>query len=740
MRKFFSRNNILYQYILSYGALLLVPVLLIVGMSAKTLKDNQKELISLSQKAFHQSVDNIETRFGEVTNLAQLIADNKNLQNALKEPDYYDLYQLYHDLEQYCLTNSFIRNIYVLFEQDNVVVGNDGVITNYEHFYRMKYDQGMQQYQLWVLQQSSDLVYTSNLYSDDVRTQFDDTETMLHYTWLVTSGMGNTSRSAQILFFIEEDQLRPLVADQISGMTSFAVYMNGNSNVIGLNNMYISDGRNKGEISLSQEVASGRQYFCTIQKDYLFKVWYDQLILNIIFLVFACLIGGGLTLYLARRNSIPILNMVRLVDGDGERSSSDVQNVFDYLHGSMSDILKDRQKLQEELERRIPMLQAIFIERLLSGTLSDYSDLEKQMENLRISLHGDGYCVAIFQITAVEDPEDDENQPPFSAARIAVEHVIYTCAGENVFLNSMENDQITVILPLAENNTDADIQQLCHQIVQQAEKMHHIRLRGALGRSYTALADVFLSYAQAKKAIDSNHEDDSEDIVLYTQAGSPSSYFYYPPEMEQKLLRVTLSGNTKTIDQLFDELEEENLEKRKISSAMYQSLIGELRGTWIKLLASLQENKVPVFHLESILQVPSLSGNQEDEFSVFRMLFQEAGELVLAGKSSRVEEYKSRIIEWMENHYTDPMMSLGMLADDFKVTEVYMSRLFKESIGMLFSQYLEKMRMERAKTLLMEGQSVTDVAEKCGYQSPHAFRRAFKRYYDLLPSEIRRES
>lgn len=43
------RDHILYQYAITYGALLLIPVLIIIGMSVNALKSNQKELTDFSE-------------------------------------------------------------------------------------------------------------------------------------------------------------------------------------------------------------------------------------------------------------------------------------------------------------------------------------------------------------------------------------------------------------------------------------------------------------------------------------------------------------------------------------------------------------------------------------------------------------------------------------------------------------------------------------------------------------------
>lgn len=68
----------------------------------------------------------------------------------------------------------------------------------------------------------------------------------------------------------------------------------------------------------------------------------------------------------------------------------------------------------------------------------------------------------------------------------------------------------------------------------------------------------------------------------------------------------------------------------------------------------------------------------------------------------------------------------------------YLSRLFKDKCGFGFSDYLTKIRMEKAKELLNDFQYKSyDIAYYIGYDNPKNFSRAFKAYYGITPMEYR---
>ncbi len=67
----------------------------------------------------------------------------------------------------------------------------------------------------------------------------------------------------------------------------------------------------------------------------------------------------------------------------------------------------------------------------------------------------------------------------------------------------------------------------------------------------------------------------------------------------------------------------------------------------------------------------------------------------------------------------------------------YLSSFFKERTGVPFSEYLMKLRMEKARQLLMDPQySVQRVSKIVGYSNVKNFTRAFKYYFGFPPSAL----
>jgi AraC-like DNA-binding protein len=84
-------------------------------------------------------------------------------------------------------------------------------------------------------------------------------------------------------------------------------------------------------------------------------------------------------------------------------------------------------------------------------------------------------------------------------------------------------------------------------------------------------------------------------------------------------------------------------------------------------------------------------------------------------------------------------MDAGEIADEACYSKFHFIRTFKSIYGKTPHQYLTAVRVEKAKELLEQGVSVTEVCFAVGFDSLGSFTGLFKRRAGITPSEYRRE-
>ncbi|GAB3663425.1 hypothetical protein GCM10028791_38790 [Echinicola sediminis] len=83
---------------------------------------------------------------------------------------------------------------------------------------------------------------------------------------------------------------------------------------------------------------------------------------------------------------------------------------------------------------------------------------------------------------------------------------------------------------------------------------------------------------------------------------------------------------------------------------------------------------------------------------------------------------------------------LDELAELINVSEAYFKSWFKEKAGMPPKEYINRMKIEKAKTKLIENNSVTEVAYSLGFSSSQYFATTFKKYTGLTPKAYMQEN
>lgn len=98
----------------------------------------------------------------------------------------------------------------------------------------------------------------------------------------------------------------------------------------------------------------------------------------------------------------------------------------------------------------------------------------------------------------------------------------------------------------------------------------------------------------------------------------------------------------------------------------------------------------------------------------------------------------AEVCRYIEKHLEDAEISLSSIAEQFFISEGYLSKEFKKCTGMPFSEYLIQKRIDTAKQMLKNRYvKVCDVARLTGFNSQHYFCTVFKKKVGVTPSKFR---
>ncbi|SHG92600.1 AraC family transcriptional regulator [Ferrimonas marina] len=170
--------------------------------------------------------------------------------------------------------------------------------------------------------------------------------------------------------------------------------------------------------------------------------------------------------------------------------------------------------------------------------------------------------------------------------------------------------------------------------------------------------------------------------------------------------------------------------------------LGESKALYVNTLnpdlRTLLERLVSCLH--SPLQADALGDALLREL-MFRLLqADESGSLFALAMQNTHLARMERTLKHLHNHFEQPM-DVDQLAQMANMSASSFHRNFRQLTASSPLQYLKKLRLTRARELLIDqGVKVKQAAAQVGYESPTQFSREFKRYFGHTPQQLGREA
>lgn len=241
----------------------------------------------------------------------------------------------------------------------------------------------------------------------------------------------------------------------------------------------------------------------------------------------------------------------------------------------------------------------------------------------------------------------------------------------------------------------------------------------------------FIQNAKGAKRVIGDHVEEIDDLEL-ALIGSNLQHGWFTHKCRSAEIReITIQFHR----DLFDEKFLKRNQMSFISKMFEQSLRGILfssettRSIMPRLIQLREKNGFDsVLELMSILHDLSISRNIRTLSDVSFSNME-----TLSYNSRRIE----KIMAYLKNNF-DKNIPLSDVARIAGMTEVALSRFFKQRTGKTFIDTLNEVRLGHASRMLIDTtQSITEIAYKCGFNNISNFNRIFKKKKVCTPREFR---
>lgn len=466
---------------------------------------------------------------------------------------------------------------------------------------------------------------------------------------------------------------------------------------------------------------------------------------NMLLTVCIVLIGGALLMALAanRWSLKPVNRLVlnltnslkahRLYDRKDRPDGGLVQ-----LEQSVSHIIEDSERMFRQVAEYKPTVRWRLVMELLTG-IRKHTDPLRVLESIGCRLHSSSFVVLSLEFDKKQEDLSTEHMYLYNYAlsNVAEEMINSRTRGISI---EIDHRQSAALMSFEESRGDPMrlAREIAEQIKQYAEEHFKRTVTIGIGKLAHIPAQIHLSYRDAMEALRYKMGVGSNSIISIEDVKDQDGGEFY------RLLARTdgILAAVKAAD-------------RDKAETLARAWFAEL-SKWKTTTDSVRQIAIQlVIRITAMLGDMDIRMPQQEENHVFDLLSQydSVGQVercligLLDEAAKRIEEKRNnrerhevvdRMLVFIQDHFGRSDLSLNLLAEQFKMSVYHLSRIFKEQTGGNFLDYVMRLRMEKAKTLLRQSEhKIGLIAEEVGYTNLNSFVRIFKKSTGFTPTEYR---
>lgn len=408
--------------------------------------------------------------------------------------------------------------------------------------------------------------------------------------------------------------------------------------------------------------------------------------------------------------------------------------VFRRAKNPISQLLLDNISLQEQIEKQQGEARSSQISLLLSGYLVDEQECKKALGVTGIPVSPDNQYVVVCLQISCEGSYDIITAVDLPIIKAQIRSLLQS---EHTFCSENSYGFLTMIS--STNDAVKEQKQIMSLLLQLKDiyEEKHILIYATGGQFYPSIAKISTSYNEALYLLRTFYRHEAFTIQWY-YGPDTEQLFYYPAELEQQLIISARCGDRKIVNELIDKIYTMNYIRLKINMQNSRLLILRLKTTLLTISSEIKELNNDFRTQVSAFVFTEEKKSVDANFRQFYEFYTTICHEVYVEQNQRTQDLKNDLVQFIDQHCFDINMSLTLVADEYGLSENYVSSFFKEQTGVNFLTHVEDKRLKKGCLMLADNtKTIDEIAYAIGYGSSHSFRRAFKRKYNINPADYR---
>lgn len=199
-------------------------------------------------------------------------------------------------------------------------------------------------------------------------------------------------------------------------------------------------------------------------------------------------------------------------------------------------------------------------------------------------------------------------------------------------------------------------------------------------------------------------------------------------DLKSLLINKDFANASLYIESKFNKLKEDDLNPKKIKAKALE--------VFLNVYNYINESKL--MKNLSIYLENAINKNTIDEIQLELINMIKFMQTKLENTQESISPVIIKLLDHIEKNYQKDL-NLKEISDSLNINSIYLGQLFQKEIGILFSDYINNFRINKAKDLLVNTSlKASEIGELVGYSNKNYFYRKFKSIVGITPSEWRK--
>lgn len=412
------------------------------------------------------------------------------------------------------------------------------------------------------------------------------------------------------------------------------------------------------------------------------------------------------------------------------------------LNTTLEKAVKEWKKDEEERRSKenssllVNEMKPVYRDRKLTQLMNSESQNEDLYENFGFHL-SQHYTVALARINGktIEAFQGDRDLAYFTVLNVINEILMENECGIGFRYLSNKGEIVIIFWDKFEQ-----MEKLLVQIYQTVKSAMDVSCPISVGEQVHALSKLRDSYKHAKQVLLSRNILDTNDNKVYMREIQPAGGLRNIMAYSSSIELAVQAGETEAFEEVIEQITNDFTENHYLSLKQLLNFENEylvISNRWFKNYnlplkpADDIEKRVDAFFDENgIFQIEEYKQRIRREIAIF---LKKVKRSTLRKKSNIIYD----IEKYLEANF-DRDVKLQEISDHFFMSREYISRKFKQEFNVNITDYIVKIRMNKAKSLLKNSQlKIYEIANMVGYQDDKYFRKVFKKVEGTTPNEYR---